>query len=146
MKRLVLTLGVLVTPLGCGSEWQRSDDAFLRECWGAVPLPDGAYRLRFDGLMTAAVEGGIFARSEACPDHRIRFARLDAAPRRQIDPLWQQAWTAGGLGLGITGTAELVPLERVHEHYLRVRVRALSELSPMGGEETRQFIDRFSIG
>ncbi|HEY9554917.1 hypothetical protein [Allosphingosinicella sp.] len=147
MRGIVLAVSCLLAAANCASAWERSDDAFLKECWGATPLENGAYQLHFEALVIAAVEGGILVRSGTCPDHRMGFARTDPIPDRQLDPIWDAAWGVDeALGLGIRGVVIVSPLERKHEHYLGLRVIALPRLEPMTEPETQRFIRRFNIG
>src|SRR3546814_8309257 len=108
MRGIVLAVSCLLAAANCASAWERSDDAFLKECWGATPLENGAYQLHFEALVIAAVEGGILVRSGTCPDHRMGFARTDPIPDRQLDPIWDAAW-----GRSAEHTSELQSLMRI---------------------------------
>ena len=140
-----LALAVLLAT-GCSQGWERTDDAFLRECWGASQRGDGAYTLRFEAIVLAGTEGGIYARSRTCRDHRLNFARLEAGPDRQLEPAWSAAWELGPTWTVIRGEAVVRPSERAHEHLLRVRITGFSQLEIMSEADARQFVRFFDIG
>jgi hypothetical protein len=145
MRPIVLALTLLLVS-GCSPRYERSDDRFLKDCWAATAPSNATYQMRFEALVIVSQHGGIFARSRACPDHRMWFGQVEPKADQQLDPIWIAARKAEGLGLGIKGVAIVTPLERRHEHNLRVRILDLPELISMSGDETERFIREFNIG
>ncbi|RYD51242.1 MAG: hypothetical protein EOP60_10890 [Sphingomonadales bacterium] len=130
----------------CVQPLERSDTAFLKDCWNAVERPDGMYELGLEALVLVGTEGGIFARSVRCPDHRLWFGQIDSVPDKQLAPLVARASQIEGLGLGVRGVAVVTPKKRKHEQNLSVRVVSLPHVEPMTENDTLRFIRRFKIG
>lgn len=146
MRLGILALLIIAGLSGCHPGWQKTDEAFLRECWGATRQSDGAYELRFEAIaLLGAVEGGIYARSRSCPDHRLGFSRIDAVPDRQLDPVRASAFQVQDHFTVIRGVAVVSPLERRHEHFLAVRIIQFPRFEIAPAEEARRFARDFHL-
>lgn len=147
MRLGISALLMLAGVSGCHRGWQKTDEAFLRECWGATRRSDGAYELRFEAIaLLGATEGGIYARSRSCPDHRLGFNRIDAVPDRRLDPVRASAFDVRDHFQVIRGVAVVLPLERRHEHFLEVRIIQFARFEIAPAEEARRFAMDFHIG
>ena len=143
-KWLALLLPILF--LGCASSHGPSDAEFLAKCWGAVPTGGDEYQLSFEAILFPGTEGGIFARSTSCPDARLRFSFMPPAVEERFRREADRVARRPVLGAGLRGRARIVPLERVNEFYLRVRVTHLLSLERMSDAETQAFLRQHHIG
>ena len=144
-KRWTLLIPLLL--LGCGSSPTPSVGDFLVRCWRAVPTRGSEYELSFEAISFAGgVEGGTYARSSRSPDARIRFSFMSPEVDERFRQEENKVATRRLIGVGLRGRARIVPLERVNEFYLRVRVTRLLSLERMSDDETEAFIRRHNIG
>jgi hypothetical protein len=142
-KWLALFLPLL---LGCTSSQVPSNAEFLVRCWGAVPTDGGEYQLSFEAISFPGTEGGIFSRSASCPDARLRFSSMPSEVDERFRQEENRVNTFPRVGAGLRGRARIVPLERVNEFYLRVRVTHLLSLERMSDAETQAFVRQHHIG
>lgn len=145
MRRGILALTALLAVMGCGRGWQRTDDAVLRECWGATSQSDGVYELRFEAIVLVGTEGGTYALSRSCTDYRLNFGQIDPTPARQFDPIEEAAWQLRDHLFAIRGVAVVSRLERRHEHLLVVRIRQFPRLETATPAEARRFAHEFNL-
>lgn len=137
---------------GCSQGWERSDDAMLRECWGAARRSDGAYGLRFEAIVIVDDHHGnvISAHSRTCRNHRLRFAEAGAEPQRQLNAVKDEDRAARSRGdmqheTVVRGNAILVPLGRTTESQLYVRIIEFQTLEVMSQPDARRFVRDFNI-
>lgn len=95
--------------------------------------------------MLVGTEGGTYARSRSCPDHRLNFSQFDPTPDRQLNPIREAAWQPRDYLFVIRGVAIVSRLERPHEHLLRVRIRQFPRLETATAAEARQFARDFNL-
>ena len=148
VRRHALVL-CLIGASACADQSGRTDEAFLKGCWGATNLAGGTYQLSFEALVIEAPpHGGIISsRSEACPEDIMIFATVDPTPAAQLEPVRTAASKVDeSLGQGIRGTAIVVPEDRKHEQHLRVRLIAIPQLELMSSSETANYVRRWDIG
>jgi hypothetical protein len=125
------------------------DDAeLLIRCWNATPVPGavGEYRLHIEAIVIPGLEGGVYARTRTCPDHRLRidYHRVDI--RHQFDRIADASLKQMTLGTGIRADARLKVKQRRGEYLMSVVITQLFSLETMTRSETDSFIREFDIG
>lgn len=118
----------------------------LIQCWDAVEVDArGRYAFAFEAIVLPGTEGGIFARSRKCPDHRLGIDYGSDKVRARFE---KTADTVGAnqLGKGVRVKATAVVLEQRTDHYIIVNVTEIQDFGVMSEAETSAFIREFNIG
>jgi hypothetical protein len=146
MRQLLISLSALLsTVTACQSVM--SDDAMLLKCWGASPAGEtGKYQVRLEAIVFGGVEGGIFARTTECPDHRLRLRYDSPLIGARFEEIRNSVATQAKIGTVVRLNANIRIYERTDEHHITVLVTDILSWKTMSDAQTEEFINKFDIG
>jgi predicted LPLAT superfamily acyltransferase len=121
---------------------------FLTRCWNASPVRDrpNEYRVSINAIVIPATEGGVFARTQNCPNRSLGLTYERSDIQERFDTIADTIRTQPTLGVGVRADAWIRVKERETDHYMVVVVTDLINLEPMSARETQRFISEFHIG
>ena len=146
MTRSIISLSLLLPLVGCG-QYELSNRNFLEECWNAT-LVSGSrdeYRFQIEAIVIPAMEGGVYARTRLCPQHRLKVDYQDPEIQSRFDHVADSVVSQPVLGAGIRAEVQAKIKERRTEHLIVITVTRLISLGRMNNADTQRFISEFNI-
>lgn len=123
-----------------------NDRELLLKCWAAVPTRSpGEYRLAFEAIILTGTEGGIYARSRRCPDHRLGLDYGNESVRAQFEAADKRVFP-GHLGVVVRADGIARIKERKTDYYMTMSVNELRQFEVLPDTEAEAFIRDFHIG